>query len=100
MLDSAIHPFIRARSRDVAQKRLCPGCRAAPVAAVGWLGDSGVEFASSIPSIGDVEFDGDEPLLHRIPPGAGSPARASELKMLVSGSKDGGLFIMTGRTLK
>jgi SAM-dependent methyltransferase/uncharacterized protein YbaR (Trm112 family) len=64
-----------------------------------WFRDSNVEFVSSIPSIGDVEFHDDEPLF--APHGVGTRLErlSSELEMLVSGGKGGGLFIMIGRKL-
>ncbi len=65
-----------------------------------WFKDNGVEFMSSIPSIGDVEFRDDEPLFESHPLGTALGRLSSELEMLVSGGKDGGLFIMVGRKLK
>ena len=65
-----------------------------------WFKDGGVEFVSSIPSIGDVEFRDDEPLFAPHPTGTRRARVSSELEMLVSGGKDGGLFIMIGKKLK
>jgi SAM-dependent methyltransferase/uncharacterized protein YbaR (Trm112 family) len=65
-----------------------------------WFKDGGVEFVSSIPSIGDVEFRDDEPLFAPHRRGTRLARVSSELEMLVSGGKDGGLFIMIGRKLK
>jgi SAM-dependent methyltransferase len=65
-----------------------------------WFRDSQVEFVSSIPSIGDVEFGDDEPLFENHSVGTRLGRFSSELEMLISGGKDGGLFIMIGRKLK
>jgi SAM-dependent methyltransferase/uncharacterized protein YbaR (Trm112 family) len=65
-----------------------------------WFKDNHVEFMSSIPSIGDVDFRDDEPLFEPHPVGTHRGRLSSELEMLVSGGKDGGLFIMVGRKLK
>jgi SAM-dependent methyltransferase/uncharacterized protein YbaR (Trm112 family) len=62
--------------------------------------DSRVEFVSSIPSIGDVEFSDHEPLFEKHPAGTRLGRLSSELEMLFSGGRDGGLFIMIGRKLK
>jgi SAM-dependent methyltransferase len=64
-----------------------------------WFRDSNVEFVSSIPSIGDVEFHDDEPLFAPHAVGTRLDRLSSELEMLISGGKDGGLFIMIGRKL-
>jgi SAM-dependent methyltransferase/uncharacterized protein YbaR (Trm112 family) len=65
-----------------------------------WFKDSQVEFVSSIPSIGDVEFGEAEPLFAKHSVGTRLGRLSSELEMLVSGGKDGGLFIMIGRKPK
>lgn len=62
-----------------------------------WFHDSNVEFVSSIPSIGDVEFGDDESLFESHSTGTRLARLSSELEMLVSGGQDGGLFIMIGR---
>jgi len=62
-----------------------------------WFKDSNVEFVSSIPSIGDTEFDDEEPMFENHPPGTRLGRVSSELEMLISGGRDGGLFIMIGR---
>ena len=67
---------------------------------LGWFAQGNVEFISSIPSIGDVDFAEDEPLFKPHPVGTHRGRLSSELEMLVSGGKDGGLFIMVGRKLK
>ncbi len=62
-----------------------------------WFGHNGIEFISSIPSIGDVDFHEDESLFmpHRV--GTRLDRLSSEIEMLLSGGADGGLFIMIGR---
>jgi SAM-dependent methyltransferase len=65
-----------------------------------WFQASRVEFVSSVPSIGDVEFGDDEPLFAPHSSGTRLGRLSSELEMLVSGGKDGGLFIMIGRKLE
>jgi SAM-dependent methyltransferase/uncharacterized protein YbaR (Trm112 family) len=65
-----------------------------------WFNDAQVEFVSSIPSIGDVEFGDDQQLFEKHPLGTRLGRLSSELEMLVSGAKDGGLFIMIGRKLR
>jgi SAM-dependent methyltransferase/uncharacterized protein YbaR (Trm112 family) len=65
-----------------------------------WFKHNGVEFLSSIPSIGDVEFADSEPLFQRHSAGTQLARLSSELEMLVTGGKDGGLFIMIGTKLK
>jgi len=62
-----------------------------------WFDDNNVDFISSIPSIGDTEFEDDEPLFEPHRKGARRDRLASEIEMLMSGGKDGGLFIMVGR---
>src|SRR5262245_58509571 len=64
-----------------------------------WFKESNVEFVSSIPSIGDTEFDDEEPLFENHSFGTRLGRVSSELEMLISGGKDGGLFIMIGRKL-
>lgn len=62
-----------------------------------WFAENNVDFVSSIPSIGDTEFEDDEPLFESHPAGARRDRLSSEFEMLMSGGKDGGLFIMVGR---
>jgi SAM-dependent methyltransferase len=66
---------------------------------LGWFKRNRVEFLSSIPSVGDVEFDENEPIFaaHRI--GTRLDRLSTEIEMLLSGGTDGGLFIMIGRKL-
>jgi SAM-dependent methyltransferase/uncharacterized protein YbaR (Trm112 family) len=61
---------------------------------VRWFKASHVEFVSSIPSIGDVDFADDEQLFEQHSAGTRLGRFSSELEMLISGGKDGGLFIM------
>jgi SAM-dependent methyltransferase/uncharacterized protein YbaR (Trm112 family) len=65
-----------------------------------WFKDSKVEFVSSIPAVGDVEFDDNEPLFEPHAAGSRLDRWSTELEMLISGGKDGGLFVMIGRKLK
>jgi SAM-dependent methyltransferase/uncharacterized protein YbaR (Trm112 family) len=65
-----------------------------------WFRDSHVEFVSSIPSIGDVEFAEDEPLFAVRRAGTRLDRLSTELEMLISGGEEGGLFIMVGKKLK
>jgi SAM-dependent methyltransferase len=62
-----------------------------------WFATNRVDFVSSIPTVGDVEFEDDEPLFaaHRV--GSRLDRLSTELEMLLSGGRDGGLFIMIGR---
>jgi len=65
-----------------------------------WFKSNNVEFVSSVPSIGDVEFKDDEQLFAPRRPGSRLDRLSSEIEMLLSGGKDGGLYIMIGRKLK
>ena len=67
---------------------------------LGWFKASNVEFVSSVPSIGDVEFKDDEQLFKPHRPGTVVGRLSSEIEMLLSGGKDGGLYIMIGRKVK
>jgi SAM-dependent methyltransferase len=67
---------------------------------LGWFRDGNVEFVSSVPSIGDVEFKDDELLFAPHRPGNRLDRLSSEIEMLLSGGKDGGLYIMIGRKVK
>jgi len=66
---------------------------------LGWFKRNRVEFLSSIPSIGDVEFDENEPIFTAHPPGTRLDRLSTEIEMLLSGGTDGGLYIMIGRKL-
>jgi SAM-dependent methyltransferase len=65
-----------------------------------WFERNQIEFVSSIPSIGDVEFQDDEPLFEPHLAGNRLDRLSSEIEMLLSGGPDGGLFIMIGRKIK
>ena len=67
---------------------------------LGWFKSNNVEFVSSVPSIGDVEFKDDEQLFQRHPAGSSLARLSSEIEMLISGGRDGGLYIMIGRKVK
>jgi SAM-dependent methyltransferase len=67
---------------------------------LGWFKASNVEFVSSVPSIGDVEFRDDEQLFKPHRPGTVFGRLSSEIEMLLSGGQDGGLYIMIGRKVK
>lgn len=62
-----------------------------------WFERNRIEFISSIPSIGDVEFREDEQLFEQHDTGNRLDRLSSEIEMLLSGGPDGGLFIMIGR---
>jgi SAM-dependent methyltransferase len=64
---------------------------------LGWFRTNGVEFVSSIPSIGDAEFTNEEALFQPHRAGTVLDRLSSELEMLLSGGQDGGLYIMIGR---
>ena len=64
---------------------------------LGWFERNGVEYLSSIPSIGDVEFDENEPIFASHSPGTRLDRLSTEIEMLLSGGTDGGLYIMIGR---
>ena len=65
-----------------------------------WFKSNNVEFVSSVPSIGDVEFKDDEQLFAPRRPGSRLDRLSSEIEMLISGGRDGGLYIMIGRKVK
>jgi SAM-dependent methyltransferase len=62
-----------------------------------WFTRHDMEFVSSIPSIGDTEFGDEEPIFGPHPRGSRLDRLSSEIDMLLTGGKDGGLFIMVGR---
>jgi len=66
---------------------------------LGWFERNRVEFLSSIPSIGDVELDENEPIFAPHRTGTRLDRLSTEIEMLLSGGADGGLFIMIGRKL-
>jgi len=62
-----------------------------------WFDQSGFEFMSCIPTIGDLDFTDDMNLLEPHPRGTRLDRFSTELEMLLSGGIDGGLYIMIGR---
>jgi ubiquinone/menaquinone biosynthesis C-methylase UbiE len=62
-----------------------------------WFEAEGFDFTASIPTIGDVEFSDRMPLFEVQPAGSGLGRLSSELELLLTGGKDGGLYIMVGR---
>jgi hypothetical protein len=67
---------------------------------LGWFKRNHVEFRSSIPSIGDVEFDENESIFAAHRSGTRLDRLSTEIEMLLSGGPDGGLYIMIGRKLR
>jgi SAM-dependent methyltransferase len=64
---------------------------------LGWFARAGFAFVSSVPLIGDREFDEDVRLFEPGPAGSRLDRVATELAMLLKGGADGGLYIMIGR---
>jgi SAM-dependent methyltransferase len=62
-----------------------------------WFDAEGFDFTASLPTIGDTEFSDPMPLFAVRSPGNRWERLSSELKMLFSGGKNGGLYIMIGR---
>jgi SAM-dependent methyltransferase len=62
-----------------------------------WLERNQVQFLSSIPPIGDVEFDENEPIFSPHRPQTRLDRLSTEIEMLLSGGTDGGLFVVIGR---
>lgn len=62
-----------------------------------WFDAEGFDFTGSLPTIGDVEFSPDMSLFEARSAGTRKDRLSSELEMLLSGGKDGGLYIMIGR---
>ena len=67
---------------------------------LGWFERSGFVFTSSVPMIGDREFDADVRLFEPAPAGSQLDRAATELLMLLEGGVDGGLYIMIGRKVR
>ncbi len=61
------------------------------------LDAEGFDFTASVPIIGDVEFSEQVALFETASPGSRMDRLSTEVEMLLSGGKDGGLFIMAGR---
>ena len=62
-----------------------------------WFDAAGFDFTASVPTIGDVEFSDRIALFETAPPGSRMDRLSTEIEMLLSGGRDGGLFIMAGR---
>jgi SAM-dependent methyltransferase len=62
-----------------------------------WFDRAGFDFMSCIPTIGDTEFTPDMKLFEPHAGGRYLDRLSTELEMLMSGGKDGGLYIMIGR---
>jgi SAM-dependent methyltransferase len=67
---------------------------------LGWFERSGFAFTSSVPMIGDREFDADVRLFEPTPAGSQLDRAATEFAMLLEGGVDGGLYIMIGRKVR
>jgi SAM-dependent methyltransferase len=64
---------------------------------MGWFHQAGFDITASLPTIGDIEFSEDTALFEPMPTGTRLGRLASELEMLLTGGRDGGLYIMIGR---
>jgi hypothetical protein len=62
-----------------------------------WFEDEGFDFTASIPTIGDTEFSQRTALFEPRATGRRRERLSSEIEMLLTGGKDGGLFVMVGR---
>jgi SAM-dependent methyltransferase len=62
-----------------------------------WLDAEGFDFTASMPTIGDVEFSERAALFEVRSAGHRRDRLSSEIEMLLTGGKDGGLYIMIGR---
>jgi hypothetical protein len=66
---------------------------------LGWFDRYGVSFFNGIPHIDGSGFSGAEQLLEAKSRGNAISRVATQMEMLLSGGKDGGLFIMIGKKL-
>jgi len=65
---------------------------------LGWFSQSGFEFVHSVPSMNAWDaFDDDEKLLALVPPRSKLDRALAQAKMVFTGSREGGFFIMIGR---
>ena len=64
---------------------------------LGWFDAEGFDFASSMPTIGDLEFSESATLFEVQSAGRRLDRLSTELDLLLSGGVDGGLYIMIGR---
>jgi hypothetical protein len=62
-----------------------------------WFKAEGFDFTASIPTIGDVEFSESMPLFDAQSAGNRWDRLSSEIDLLLTGGRDGGLHIMIGR---
>jgi hypothetical protein len=62
-----------------------------------WFNAEGFDFTASIPTIGDTEFSDRMALFEVRPAGSRLDRLSSEIELLLTGGKDGGLYIMIGR---
>jgi hypothetical protein len=62
-----------------------------------WFGRSGIELLLTIPPAGGEDFTEDTQLFRPRPPRSRLDYVASELDMLLTGGRDGGLYMMIGR---
>ena len=67
---------------------------------IGWFESNGFEFLSSIPKIDSSPFSEREKLFEPHDKGTKMTRLAAQLEMLLTGGKDGALFIMIGRKVK
>jgi 2-polyprenyl-3-methyl-5-hydroxy-6-metoxy-1,4-benzoquinol methylase len=65
-----------------------------------WFEKEGFEFLSSIPKANGARFSAAEKLFEPHPKGSGAEHFAVQFRDLLSGGKDGGLFVMIGRKRK
>lgn len=64
---------------------------------LGWFDEGGVEFLSSLPAADGSPFTSATRLFEPHPRATSTARVASQLQMLLTGGRDGGLFIMIGR---
>ena len=64
---------------------------------LGWFDRYGVEFVNGVPHPDGTDFDERERLFAPHSPGTPLSRTVTELGLLASGGRDGGLFIMIGR---
>jgi SAM-dependent methyltransferase len=64
---------------------------------LGWFDTAGVDFLSSIPAADGSPFTNDTRLFAPHPRATTTSRWATQLQMLLTGGRDGGLFIMIGR---
>ena len=62
-----------------------------------WFDHAGIDTLLAIPPVGGEQFTEDTPLFERRPPSGQLDQVMTELAMLLSGGRDGGLYMMIGR---